>query len=316
MICDETFKDLKLYQRHLKSWQHIKRVEELELGQDPTLFDADGSLESVLLAENQSDSEGESVATVVEDFKTSKCLFCSQEHDSLERNLQHMQQDHGMFIPDRDHLVDVETFVGYLFTIISEFNECLYCGHIKSTSHGIRQHMLNKGHCKLKPREDPEYEDFYDDTNLDPDASHDKEVRSAEAAKLRGDTDHEVRLESGRIIGDRAQTPSSRPNFRSHTKASESQLATTSKVEGPKQPVHRQVPQGRQLITRADGGLGMIGVSDLQKRALRAVEKKMLKTETRARNQYRAGVDRAGNKTMQKTFKVDKIEPHNLNMWS
>ena len=316
VYCDNTFKDLKLYQRHLKSWQHVKKVEEAESDQDPTLLDANASLESILLAENQSDSEGESVATIVEEFKTSECLFCTQDHGTLEHNLQHMQQDHGLFIPDRDHLVDLEAFIGYLFTIISEFNECLYCGHIKSTSHGIRQHMLNRGHCKLKSREDPEYEDFYDDSSLDLEASHDKEARSTEIAKLQSDTDHEVRLESGRIIGDRAQTASSRPNFRSHTKPAESQLATTSKVEGPKPPAHRQVPPGRQLITRADGGLGMLGVSDLQKRALRAVEKKMLQTEIRARNQYRAGVDRAANKTTQKHFKVTPIEPHNLNLWS
>ena len=309
--CNQTYKDLKLYQRHLKSWQHVQKVEAPESDQDPTLVQNGTSLENALLAENQSDSEGESVASVVEHFNPSSCLFCTRNHATLDESLQHMQQEHGMFVPDREHLVDLETFVGYLFTIIAEFNECLYCRHIKSTSHGIRQHMLNKGHCKLRSRDDPEYEEFYDndDSDADADALKGKAVRSTDMEKLQSDSDHEVRLDSGRVIGDRAQTLSARLNFRSHAKSAEAQLTTTTAgVEHSKQPSEKPRSHDRQLVSRADGGLGMIGVSDLQKRALRAVEKKMLTTEIKARNRYRTGVERAGNMTTQKSFRT-RIHP-------
>jgi len=46
----------------------------------------------------------------------------------------------------------------------------------------------------------------------------------------------------------------------------------------------------------------MIGVSHQQQRALRAVEKVMLKRETRARDAYHADVQRSSN--WQKFFKV------------
>ena len=315
--CDGKFRDLKLYQKHLKSWQHIQRVEESESGKDAAPAAADALLETTLLTENQSDSEGESVAIVAEQFDPFNCLFCTHSHATLDDNLQHMQQDHGMFIPDRGHLVDLETFIGYLFTIVTEFNECLYCGHIKSTSEATRQHMLNKGHCKLRPREDPEYEDFYDessDGDRDAYVLKDKKIRSAEVAKLLdSNTEHEVVLPSGRTIGDRSQTSSSsssssRPNFRSHTEPADSRVAVSASGDDSTNASAkaRRDPHARQLMTRADGGLGMIGVSDLQKRALRAVEKKMLKTEIRARNQYRAIVEKSANKTMQKHFKVRK----------
>ena len=306
--CNETYEDLKLYRRHLKSWRHIQKVEASESGQDPTLFQNDTSLENALLAENQSDSEGESVASIVEHFNPSSCLFCTRNHATLDESLQHMQQDHGMFVPDREHLVDLETFVGYLFTIIAEFNECLYCGHIKSTSHGIRQHMLNKGHCKLRSRDDPEYEEFYD-SDADAESLKGKAVRSTDIEKLQNDSDHEVRLDSGRVIGDRAQTPSARLNFRSHAKSAETQLTTTAGIEdSQQQPPEKPLSHDRQLVSRADGGWGMIGVSDLQKRALRAVERKMLTTEIKARNQYRTGVDKAGNMTTQKHWR-GRIHP-------
>ena len=314
--CDRTCRDLKLYQKHLKSWPHIQRVEESESGKDAAPAAADALPETTLLTENQSDSEGGSVATVAEQFDPFSCLFCIHGHATLDDNLQHMQQDHGMFIPDREHLVHLETFIGYLFTIVTEFNECLYCGHVKSTSEATRQHMLNKGHCKLRTREGPEYEEFYDessDGDRDAYVLKDKKIRSAEVAKLLdSNKEHEVVLPSGRTIGDRFQTSSSssssRPTFRSHTKPADSRVAVSASGDDSTNASAeaRRDPHARQLVTRADGGLGMIGVSDLQKRALRAVEKKMLKTEIRARKQYRAVVEKSANKTMQKHFKVRK----------
>ncbi len=48
--------------------------------------------------------------------------------------------------------------------------------------------------------------------------------------------------------------------------------------------------------------MGLAGVSLLQRKALGVLEKKMLKREARAQNQYRSMVEKGGNK--QKYFKV------------
>lgn len=314
--CDKTYGDLKSYQKHLKSRKHIQRFIETESGEDVALERTTASPENISLDEEQASSdsdegEGNERSVAVEPFIPSKCLFCTHDCMTLDLNLEHMQKAHGMFIPDREYLIDVETFVGYLYTIISEFNECLYCGHVKHSAEAIRQHMLAKGHCKLKTDENTEYDEFYespprtDDTVGHGHGGGTKNAATLEIAKRLDGTQEELHLPSGHTIGHRLQPRSGRQNPRSQTKSPERQAiaaasadtTTTSAAAEAQAP-----PRGRQLITRARGELGMIGVSDHQKRALRAVEKKMLNAEIRARNQYLAAVEKAANR--QKFFKV------------
>jgi len=60
--------------------------------------------------------------------------------------------------------------------------------------------------------------------------------------------------------------------------------------------------RGRQLVTRANGGLGMVGVSEAKKAEIRAVEKRERRREQRERNRYQAGNEKRGN--FQKHFRV------------
>ena len=54
--------------------------------------------------------------------------------------------------------------------------------------------------------------------------------------------------------------------------------------------------RGREaVVTRADGGLGMVGVGEGKKRELRAVEKRERKRAQRQEKQYQWGVDKRGN---------------------
>ncbi|KAK6430661.1 pre-60S factor rei1, partial [Oleoguttula sp. CCFEE 5521] len=53
--------------------------------------------------------------------------------------------------------------------------------------------------------------------------------------------------------------------------------------------------RGRQVVSRANGGLGMIGVSDAKKREIRAVEKQQLKAARRAEARYQWGNNKRGN---------------------
>ena len=80
---------------------------------------------------------------------------------------------------------------------------------------------------------------------------------------LINDTEHEVVLQSGRTLKDRSQTPSSQPNLRSHTKLAENQVTPASRGDTAIPPGEERIPHGRQRVSRADGGLGMIGVSSL-----------------------------------------------------
>ncbi|KAK5674127.1 pre-60S factor rei1 [Elasticomyces elasticus] len=57
----------------------------------------------------------------------------------------------------------------------------------------------------------------------------------------------------------------------------------------------------RQVVTRANGGMGMIGVSERTKQQVKAIEKRDLKKQLRAQNRYQAGNEKQNN--FQKHFK-------------
>lgn len=59
--------------------------------------------------------------------------------------------------------------------------------------------------------------------------------------------------------------------------------------------------RGRQVVSRANGGLGMVGVSEPKKREVRAREKREQKRQQRVQNQYQWGNDKRGN--FQKHFR-------------
>ena len=65
--------------------------------------------------------------------------------------------------------------------------------------------------------------------------------------------------------------------------------------------VSETTERGRQIVSRANGGLGMVGVSDAKKREVRAVEKRDQKRARRQQNRYQAGNERRSN--FQKHFR-------------
>ena len=81
--------------------------------------------------------------------KRSVCLFCNYHSPSTSLNVSHMSKIHGMFIPERPYLEDMEGLLAYLHEKIHEFHECLFCGKIKSTTSGVQTHMRDKGHCMI-----------------------------------------------------------------------------------------------------------------------------------------------------------------------
>ena len=122
--------------------------------------------------------------------------------------------------------------------------------------------------------------------------------------------DHELHLPSGRTAGHRSLRTYYRQNLRNyptpeeraqqrmleddrHDSDADDEETSTSTDERPE--------RGRQVATRANGGLGMVGVSEAKKREVRAVEKREQKRQQRAQNRYQAGNERRGN--FQKHFR-------------
>ena len=249
-------------------------------------------------------------------FASSKCLFCNLDSPTLEINLDHMDRGHGLFIPDQDYLNDIESLLGYLYNIISDFQTCLYCGSTKSTVEAVQQHMRDKGHCMLNLDENSEFAPFYDfsDSGSDTEVAEDTADYDGEASSIpkkneyanspRDNTFHDsstsLHLPSGKPVLHRSQLHHHhRQPLPTSTRTAQSTIAQSPASNTATPPPTREI---RTLIPRANTATSMLGVPESRQRALRAVEKQMLKLETRARDRYRWGVEKGANR--QKWFKV------------
>jgi len=139
-----------------------------------------------------------------------ECLFCSLKSSNMERNLDHMTQEHGFFIPDIEYLKDLEGLIKYLGEKISIGNVCLYCnGKGKSfmTLEAVQGHMRALNHCKLLYDEnDDEYGNFYDfssDWEGIPTTEHDDETHQKSAVTVSEDGS-ELIFQNGKSVGHRS----------------------------------------------------------------------------------------------------------------
>ncbi|KAL1836614.1 hypothetical protein VTJ49DRAFT_4875 [Mycothermus thermophilus] len=93
------------------------------------------------------------------------CLFCNYESETPPLNVAHMEKVHGMFLPERQYLVDLEGLLSYLQQRVFELNECLACGKVKANVFAVQTHMRDKGHCQIPyttEEEQLDIGDFYD----------------------------------------------------------------------------------------------------------------------------------------------------------
>ncbi|KAI1741620.1 C2H2 type zinc-finger-domain-containing protein [Xylaria scruposa] len=93
------------------------------------------------------------------------CLFCNYDSPTVPLNVLHMERIHGMFIPEKQYLVDLDGLITALQQRIQEYHECLYCGKLKNTVAAVQTHMRDKGHCMIPfttEEEQLSIGDFYD----------------------------------------------------------------------------------------------------------------------------------------------------------
>ncbi|CAF9907098.1 MAG: hypothetical protein ALECFALPRED_003064 [Alectoria fallacina] len=240
------------------------------------------------------------------DYTSLQCLFCNIDSPTTDDNVEHMLKVHGMFIPDNEDLEDAEGLLTYLFNIIAEFRECLYCGKTKETVGGIQSHMIDKGHCKIAF--DEELDQFYDFEGGSEDGAEEEMIgedeEHVEADKtpstsehdFHPDSDHELRLPSGRVLGHRSLSRYYRQNLHSYptpAERAERRAITAAEAANGERPIPHH--PGRQLATSTRDEMGMIGVSEFEKQTLKATEKKALKEETRARNEHEWRVNKESN---------------------
>merc|ERR1712000_533188 len=135
------------------------------------------------------------------------CIFCNYDSPTVPLNANHMERFHGMFIPEKAYLVDLDGLVEQLQHKVHDDHECLDCGKVKSTVFGIQTHMRDKGHCKIpytSERDQLAIGDFYDFRSTYSDGEDD-EAEDGEAnggAKLGGRRTAKFTNEDGDEVGE------------------------------------------------------------------------------------------------------------------
>mmetsp|Transcript_6091 Transcript_6091/g.6021 ORF Transcript_6091/g.6021 Transcript_6091/m.6021 type:complete len:439 (+) Transcript_6091:29-1345(+) len=121
------------------------------------------------------------------------CFFCGANNKEVETNVKHMFNSHGLYIPERSFLVDLEGLLAFLSEIFTVDLECLVCGFLGKNLESIRQHLRSKGHCRI-PYESKEEKsiiaEFYD-FNVDEGNTKSKTNKKVTFTES-GDADDEV----------------------------------------------------------------------------------------------------------------------------
>ncbi|KAL4886951.1 C2H2 type zinc-finger-domain-containing protein [Aspergillus karnatakaensis] len=351
VACQKTFYSENSFQNHVKSSKHKAR--EARLSRDNAEDTSSVMSSTFSLGEpiNKSRDAEADVANVTERLKeatikeededeeladadswsSAHCLFCNNESSTVEENTDHMFKTHGMFIPERSYLANLEGLIHYLWRKINENSECIYCHSIKNSPEGIRTHMKDKGHCMIafeSEAEQIEIGQFYDFRSTYSDdednesvemvdggvkvssSDADEEGWETDASSVDEDdeenykngpsvyrTEYELHLPSGRTAGHRSLARYFRQNLHNYPTAEERyqrQLAIENgEIEEEEKPRGRNA--NRALISRANGGTGMIGVGDVEKRAVVETERKERQRAIRQEARYTARVNRANN---------------------
>ncbi|KAF2714587.1 hypothetical protein K504DRAFT_509584 [Pleomassaria siparia CBS 279.74] len=302
--CSVAFETSELQRSHMREPCHVNNVKR-RMVQLPALSveQYEAQLEPLSQDDPPNNADDDQEETSDENnhaIPPIQCLFCPLGSITIDNyvrlatltidaNLQHMRTAHGLFIPSPDRLVDMDTFLGYLSTVVFYYNTCLYCSTERNSLEGIQTHMRDKGHCMI---------DLDGDSELDEDGDGDGEEK--ESVRL---TETEMRLPSGAMINSRradAVQLRSKPALARSRKKGEAQASIWS--DAP--PCSAQANADRRISVR--GEMGISGLSDAQKRGLQVTEKKLKKRETVARAAQRWAVEKVANK--QKYFKVCDID--------
>ncbi|KAJ5638288.1 Cytoplasmic 60S subunit biogenesis factor REI1 [Penicillium lividum] len=351
--CQKAFFSENSYQNHVKSSKHKQREARLSkegdnasvmssafsLGepvakaQDADVSNVTDDLKAATIAEDKEDEEMEEEK---DEFSSSHCLFCRTESSDIEANVEHMFKNHGMFIPERKYLVNLEGLINYLYRKINDNHECLYCHAIRNNADGARTHMRDKGHCMIAFEAEEEqieigqYYDFRssysDDEEDDEDETmaeaggvkvqssdadeagwetetsasslDDDEIDSRRKAPLIYQDDYELHLPSGKSVGHRSLAKYYRQNLHNYPSPDERatrQLAIENGEIEEEEEKSRGRNQKRALITRANGGDGMIAATDEQKQAALISERRDRTRTQRAENKYLARIQKQNN---------------------
>ena len=96
------------------------------------------------------------------------CLFCEHKSDTVVAKCEHMAREHSFFVPDNEHVCDLEGLMKFLGVKVGAYHVCLWCSNkVYRDLDAVQKHMRDKGHQKMRFEGDTllEYVDFYEFDN-------------------------------------------------------------------------------------------------------------------------------------------------------
>lgn len=144
------------------------------------------------------------------------CFYCGKNNEEIEQNIRHMTHAHGLYVPERSYLVNLDGLLTFVNEVITIDNECLTCGFQGRSLESVRQHMISKGHCRI-PYESKEERltiaEFYNFKVAEPTKSLSSKKVSFQAPSKSGaessPVDVRLREEDGYTIVDTENSPDS-----------------------------------------------------------------------------------------------------------
>ncbi|KAL0935762.1 uncharacterized protein CTRU02_210353 [Colletotrichum truncatum] len=278
-------------------------------------------------------------------FNHEQCLFCNKLFDTFDSNVAHMQTAHGLFIPDKKHLiVDLETLFSYLHLVIVGYNECICCGTQRNSTLAVQQHMVGKGHCRFDiSSQDSEYADFYDLSGSEAESEEDEDTDDTSKPK-KGEMENPIvqpdenslRLPSGRIISNRSQSNnnirrqllrSRSPNEPELLEGGSTSNENTEKTETSTSLVTRS-GKGGLALTRsekqeskfakqratlsANDERSIAHLSLPEQRSVLAIKQKQVEKAQRINERYRGRLEGLGNQFLMTHFVKDAADKRTL----
>ena len=110
-------------------------------------FDSDDA-DLVVCSDDITFAEETSLKVEASNISLTTCFYCGVSNGEIESNIKHMFKKHGLYIPERSYLIDIEGLLSYLRDFLVQ-NKCIVCGYSGRSIQGLRQHMNSKGHCRI-----------------------------------------------------------------------------------------------------------------------------------------------------------------------
>ncbi|KAK4989731.1 pre-60S factor rei1 [Elasticomyces elasticus] len=268
-------------------------------------------------------------------YDSHQCLYCGQmKHTSTGIQTHMRDRGHCMIAySSEEEMLDIGEFYDFRSTYSDDESDDAEDERMAEGG-GVKLGPSHKTRIMLQGEDGQEMEADDDEEGWESDEG-DEEMADVDAdgnvsaKRRRGDgnaravsavdgvyhDEYELHLPSGRTAGHRSLKQYFRQNLRNYPTPEEAAARRTITNGGTsgsdsdadtetaevRQGRGRGHDQNRQLVSRANGGLGMVGVSDARKREVKAVEKREQKRQQRVQARYQWGNEKRAN--LQKHFR-------------